>query len=317
MKGLEISRGYYEATFETLFGKSLASLRNYAAAGLSGEGSECFGFDDGLSQDHDFSPDYCVWFPYRVYREHREELENAYNRLPCLWRGMSWKRTPLIASRRGIQSIEGYFQKYTGLTHVPEDNSQWLGIPESFLAVATNGEVFEDALGEFGRWRQVLTAFYPRDVVLKKLAARLSVMGQAGQYNYPRCVKRGDIGGAYLAAGEFCRSALSAIYLLNRKYMPFYKWSFIGARDLARLGSAVDKLEGFIRIADNRFLIADESHNTKIRLVEEICEEVAGELRLQGFSVSGESFLVSQAEELMANIEDSRLRSMNPMADVG
>lgn len=45
---------------------------------------------------------------------------------------------------------------------------------------------------EFTRWRKTLLDFYPEDVRLKKIASRCMTIGQAGQYNLARCVKRGD-----------------------------------------------------------------------------------------------------------------------------
>ena len=54
-------------------------------------------------------------------------------------------------------------------------------------------------------------------------------MAQAGQYNYGRCMKRGDSQAAYLACAEFIKTAMSAVYLLNEAYMPYYKWIFRGA----------------------------------------------------------------------------------------
>ncbi|MEI3503586.1 MAG: DUF4037 domain-containing protein [Anaerovoracaceae bacterium] len=69
--------------------------------------------------------------------------------------------------------------------------------------------VFVDHLGTFSQIRSALKAFYPEDVLKKKLAARCAVMAQAGQYNYGRCMKRGDSQAAYLACGEFIRTAMS------------------------------------------------------------------------------------------------------------
>lgn len=54
MKGLELSRAYWEKCALPLFRRELPAFLERAAVGLVGEGSECFGFDDEISQDHDW-----------------------------------------------------------------------------------------------------------------------------------------------------------------------------------------------------------------------------------------------------------------------
>ena len=61
MKGLELSRAYYEEYGKPMIDTQLAQYKPYLAAGLVGEGSECLGFDDELSTDHDFGPAFCLW----------------------------------------------------------------------------------------------------------------------------------------------------------------------------------------------------------------------------------------------------------------
>lgn len=78
--------------------------------------------------------------------------------------------------------------------------------------------------GRIFRIRETLLHGMPEDVRLKKLAARCASMAQAGQYNYTRCLRHGEDGAAMLAAGEYVSSAVDAIYLLNRRHKPYYKW---------------------------------------------------------------------------------------------
>ena len=60
MKGLELSRAYWEKCALPLFRRELPAFLERAAVGLVGEGSECFGFDDEISQDHDWGPGFSM-----------------------------------------------------------------------------------------------------------------------------------------------------------------------------------------------------------------------------------------------------------------
>ena len=60
MKGLELNRRYFnEAARESFLARFESDLAQLAA-GLIGAGSECFGYDDEISRDHDWGPGFLV-----------------------------------------------------------------------------------------------------------------------------------------------------------------------------------------------------------------------------------------------------------------
>ena len=63
MKGLDLSRKYYETYGREMLERDFADILPYIAAGLVGQGSECMGYDDDLSQDHDFEPGFSIFLP--------------------------------------------------------------------------------------------------------------------------------------------------------------------------------------------------------------------------------------------------------------
>ena len=49
-------------------------VSSIASPQLVGHGSECYGFDDALSRDHDFGPRVCLWLTADDYAEFGERL---------------------------------------------------------------------------------------------------------------------------------------------------------------------------------------------------------------------------------------------------
>lgn len=155
--------------------------------------------------------------------------------------------------------------------------------------------------------RNVLLGFYPDDVLKKKLAANCAGMAQSGQYNYGRCVKRGDFGAAYLAGAEFIRHALAALYLLNGRYMPFYKWAFRGTADFTCLPGCAGKLRALTSMPDLPL------HRQKLELIEEVCGMVGSELIRRGWSDNGDTFMQYHAGRMMGSINDENIRRLPVM----
>ena len=222
--------------------------------------------------------------------------------MPRQFGGCVRNTTPQGADRVGVMRIGDFYRRYTGCRDIPEGDAAWLRIPEHLLAAAVSGEVFRDGLGEFSRIRSGLLPCYPEDVRLKKLAARLFTMAQAGQYNYGRIMKRHDAAAAALALSEFARAALSAVHLLNRRYMPYYKWAFRSARRLPLLSDVVTELDAlFLPETDREALI------------ETICSRVSEFLKKEGLSSARDTFLIAHAEEVTLRIKSAALRNMGIM----
>ena len=148
----------------------------------------------------------------------------------------------------------------------------------------------------------------PEDVRLKKLAARVIAMAQAGQYNYPRCVRHGEYGAAMLALTEFVNAACGAIFLLNRRHMPYYKWQLRAMAELDMLGNLREALE-FLLTAEND----EQGRILKSAVIEDICAAVVRELKAQHLTHGSWDYLEPHAFEIASHIESPQLRAMHIM----
>ena len=305
MKGLEEARRFYKDFGAAMLHERFPDFEERIAVGLVGRGSECFGFDDEVSRDHDFEQGFCLWLTDADDILIGAELAQAYQALPR--RGAA-QRSRLGESNRGPRRIGFFYRPYLGSESAPRDWRQWLSLPSWALAEATNGEVFRDDLGLFSDIRETLLHGMPEDVRKKKLAARLIAMAQSGQYNYARCLRHGEEGAAMLALAEFVRESCGAIYLLNRAHMPYYKWALRGLETLPLLGEMREPLS-FLLTAENDA----DGQRVKQGVVEDICARVIGELRAQGLSDGGWDFLEPHAFAVRERIENPEIRALHVM----
>lgn len=313
MKGLELAKRLYEERARKLFENELPDLIPQMAVGLVGEGSECFGFDDEISRDHDWGPAFCIWLPQEVLAANSGRLDSVLAELPRQFEGFEVRMTDprLRMGRVGPLPLELFYQRFLNVPRAPENLMEWRRIPEQYLAVATNGEVFQDNLGTFSAIREKLLAFYPEDLRLKKIAARIMAASQAGQYNLPRMLRRCDFVACDICRARFIEAVLSTVFLINRKYVPFYKWAFRAVKQLPLMGMSIaEKLEHLVSLP-----LMETMPEAVAEPVEGICQEIADHLQSEGLLDSNDPWLFAQGPVVQAHIENNVLRSMPPQLE--
>lgn len=306
IKGLELSEGFYNEYGAPMINEQFPSLAGKIAIGLAGSGSECFGYDDEISQDHDFEPGFCIFIPDGLDRREEFALERAYAKLPREYMGFKRERyDPVGGNRHGIIKISEFFIEKTGTPDGDLTLRQWFSIPEQSLAEATNGKIFRDDSGIVTEIRQRLE-YLPDEVRIKKLAGCLLQMGQAGQYNYGRLIKRGEIASAQLAVVEFVNYALRAIFLLNKRYIPYYKWTFRALRELELLSELHDSLYYLISSGNGEGEAAEKQN-----MIEQICAAVIDRLRRQCLTDFCGDQLEGHAYSVNNRITDNEIRNLH------
>ena len=313
--GLKISEVFFEEYGLPMLEKDFAEYKDQIAAGLVGQTSECFGYDDYISRDHDYAPGFCLWLPEELKKKIGDDLQKAYDDLPVqdfilnhrADVGMAEPSRIMTGARShrvGVHSIEEFYYEHTGMTHAPETTEDWLATPQMHIAEAVNGKVFRDPSGEFTAIRNVWEGFYPEDVLKKKVAADLAMAGKTGQFNYDRSIKRGDIGAAYCCVTEFIYKISAALFLLNGRYMPYYKWRFRAMKDFTTLKCAVEPLMKLTQLSE-------EVSSDKINLIEDISGMVIKELVGRGWSSGHSDYLLDNAKLVMKTIKNSEIASWN------
>ena len=327
--GMQLAKSYWQTYGKPLLDQpKFAKYKNRIAAGLVGHGSECYGFDDEISRDHDFGPGFCLWLTDENYAKIGDDLQAAYDSLPQEYAGFgSREETPRAKScegskRVGVFSISEFFENITGFATAPSQDEPhlWLSLSEPTLAAATNGQIFADPLGEFSKTRQSFKLM-PDDVRISLISRRLGMMAQAGQYNVPRMLARKDGAAAWLSINEFVRATASIVFLLNNPisagYLPYYKWQFaalrkLSARMASRLSGVANQLESLMRLSSAACFGgigfgegtkgSSEAESKINEIIQNVCNEVVQELKYQGLSDCNETFLEWQRPYVEAHI---------------
>jgi len=314
MNGIELSRGYYENFGKPMLEEQFPELLPKIAVGFVGSGSEHYGFDDEVSRDHDFEPGFCIFLPGEEIVDRRTAflLERAYAKLPKEYEGVRRQMlSPVGGNRSGVIRTAEFYEAAVGFGTGELSAEAWLRIPEYALAEATNGEVYWDGYGEFTRIREILKAM-PEDIRLKRLAGNLLLMAQSGQYNFMRCLKHGEREAAQLAACEYVQAALKVFFSLNKRYMPYYKWSFRALRELPGGDIAAAELSEIL----SGEIQNDEEMERKYMIIESIAADVIDLLQEQQITEAICGDLEKHAYSVNDRIADGQIRNLHILAAV-
>ena len=231
VSGLALARDYFEACGKPMLQEQFPEYMDRMAVGLCGEGSDCLGYDDEVSRDHDFGPRFTIFVAEDVYEQIGERLKEAYESLPKSFRGYERTLTEFGQERTGVCTYEQYFQRILGIPKPPETEAEWLYVEESALRAAVSGEIFLDGDGRFTELIEKTKLYYNGSVYKRKLMQELTLFEQNGSYNYSRMVERGDMASANLMLVKAAENAAHLIYLFARIYCPHPKWLLRGLED--------------------------------------------------------------------------------------
>ena len=293
MSNLERSKVFYEEYGRPMIFSRFPEYADRIAVGLVGEGSDCFGFDDEISSDHDYAEGFCMWLTEDDYKIIGSDLQAEYDKLT--------KSEGRLGYRRGVFSINQFYNDIleTNVDYEKMVSIDFWGVKEHLLATASNGEVFADSLGIFTKIRNHIQGYYPEDVWRKRLAQSLHDFAQYAQSNYSRMMARNDGITAMLCVGKGVESALDLIYLLEKTYAPYYKWKKKGLEDskLAKIIFPVlEKIAanpGQAKVWEGYRYSAASVHleDANVAMFEEVAKRLLDEMVRQGLVSGNETFL--------------------------
>ncbi len=306
---IDKSRRFYENMVAPMIHEKFFQYEDRIAVGLAGEGSDCFGFDDFISRDHDFGTGVVIWLTDNDFHRFGRLLSIAYNELVAAIPGADL--TERLRERRGVMTIDDFYSNILGAKIDAESgfmsDKSWRSIDHSCLATAVNGEVFKDELGIFTSFRKKLLDYYPDVIWRERLASSLHTFSASLQVNYSRCMARKDIVAAQICKITGLQAAMEIFFLLKRTYPPYYKWTFRALTELDSKGLFARHIRDLAG-TDCSLLVWEhikympDSLNMSDRVVvisEQIAEIIRDMLMRSNLSSIDDSYLESHVKEVL------------------
>ncbi|MCD8068773.1 MAG: DUF4125 family protein, partial [Lachnospiraceae bacterium] len=191
--------------------------------------------------------------------------------------------------RVGVFDMARIFARFTGYSRAEDiaDIQSLLSIPDEALATVTNGVGFADPVGEFSARRANFYKICPEEYWQVKIANSLLQLGQYGQYNYARSMKRGDYVTAQVALYKYIEELYRLVHYVNHAFPPYYKWLKKSSARFECLGVLSSLTEALADYADQRSVWEEsgaeaESRDVICRTVEYIALLILDELKKQG-----------------------------------
>jgi hypothetical protein len=233
---VEVSRDLFQEVLQPALTRAFPEETEQAAFGLFGYGSEAYGMDDALSQDHHWGLRIDGLLPEPLLRARGEAMmRTAGEVLPARFRGYPLREGHLKGAGLALDSLEGFLSRTIGMPRMPETLEEWLQVPEEEIMHLTNGEVWHDPRGGFTVVRQAFAAYYPEPVWRRRIAHWCRYSSGMGTYALQRALLRRDEFYAATAFGKAIRWGVQLAFLLDRRYFPYDKWLMAFFARLPRL----------------------------------------------------------------------------------
>lgn len=311
-KNMVRCRNFYETYGSSMIHEKFSEYEKRIAVGFVGEGSDCFGFDDDISTDHDYGTGFCMWLTDEDFDKIGAALQKEYQKLIESY-GNDDSLHLFLAGRRGVSTITNFYASILGtdITKQKMTDYLWMTLPEDRIATAVNGEVYRDDLGEFTKSREMLLQYYPERVWLLKLAEQMYHFSQNIQSNYARMMARKDYLTAEICVMQAAKSAMSLVYLLNRRFAPYYKWMRKGMEELRILPEVGSILDEIVELGSQRDAWVEYTYdagkiNEKdavIMVFERIASIIVKELNTQNIIQGNNPFLDVYSKEIIRKLQ--------------
>lgn len=211
IKGLELSESFFNENKALLFKKIPSNAIEYITIGLFGFGSECYGVDDEISEDHDFDQGFIILVEDSVPLTVFLKIKQAYDCLPKLY-----KRFCLLnQTKHGVHYMKEYLN-YLGVNDIKN-------ISDESKALLLNGKLFYQGFAStFANLRYDIRKNSNYDFLID-LSLKALEINKYIPYNLKRSLDRGDLYTFKSLKNNLVNHLIEFYYIYHKMYLPHDK----------------------------------------------------------------------------------------------
>jgi len=211
IKGLELSESFFNEKKALLFKKIPSNAIEYITIGLFGFGSECYGVDDEISEDHDFDQGFIILVEDSVPLTDFLKIKQAYDCLPKLY-----KRFCLLnQTKHGVHYMKEYLN-YLGVNDIKN-------ISDESKALLLNGKLFYQGFAStFANLRYDIRKNSNYDFLID-LSLKALEINKYIPYNLKRSLDRGDLYTFKSLKNNLVNHLIEFYYIYHKMYLPHDK----------------------------------------------------------------------------------------------
>lgn len=211
IKGLELSESFFNENKALLFKKIPSNAIEYITIGLFGFGSECYGVDDEISEDHDFDQGFIILVEDSVPLTDFLKIKQAYDCLPKLY-----KRFCLLnQTKHGVHYMKEYLN-YLGVNDIKN-------ISDESKALLLNGKLFYQGFAStFANLRYDIRKNSNYDFLID-LSLKTLEINKYIPYNLKRSLDRGDLYTFKSLKNNLVNHLIEFYYIYHKMYLPHDK----------------------------------------------------------------------------------------------
>lgn len=234
MKGMMLCRRFYDECVRGIIEEKFPQLRY--SAGLLGFGSDVLGYDDDVSQDHDWGPRLYIFISDgeqipadAIYSALSENLPHKFLGYPVGFgepdeHGVSAMdgAATYIRPRITIVTFAEFLKNCLGVRDVAAlTPAHWLAFSEHKLLSLQAGLLFRDELHISDALKKI--SYYPRDVWLYLIMSDWSCLAEERAF-VKRAGSRGDDIGSRIICARLAHRVMHLCFLYEKKFAAYPKW---------------------------------------------------------------------------------------------